>query len=126
MAGRESLPLSQLKKLQPLNRLTDDQLVLLAHRAERRQYAPGQKIARRGVRDGLDYYLLQGAVELTAADGRSSSIESGTEKALNAIAKLQPRIYDVTATRPSEFLVIEQDVLVQLLRSAPVQQVEMD
>lgn len=126
MAGRESLPLSQLKQLRPLNRLTDDQLVLLANRAERRKYAPGQNIARRGVRDGLDYYLLQGAVELTAVDGRSSSIESGSDKALNAVAKLQPRMYDVTATRPSEFLVIDQEVLVQLLRSAPVQQVEMD
>lgn len=126
MAGRESLPLSQLKLFQPLNRLTDDQLVLLANRAERRKYSPGQKIAQRGVRDGLDYYLLQGAVELTAVDGRSSRIEAGSDKAFNAIAKLQPRMYDVTAAGPSEFLVIEQDILVQLLRSAPVQQVEMD
>ena len=33
MAGQESLPLRRLKQFQPLNRLTDDQLVLLASRA---------------------------------------------------------------------------------------------
>ena len=35
MAGQESLPLRRLKEFQPLNRLTDDQLVLLASRRAR-------------------------------------------------------------------------------------------
>lgn len=126
MAGQESLPLRRLKQFQPLNRLTDDQLVLLASRAERRTHGPGQRVVERGVRDGLDIFLIAGAVELVSADGRKSTIEAETDKALNPIARLQPRMYDVTAVAPCEFLMVEQDILNQLLRSAPVQQVEMD
>lgn len=126
MAGRESLPLRRLKEFQPLNRLTDDQLVLLASRAERRTHGPGQRVVERGVRDGLDFFLIAGSVELESIDGRKSTIDAESDKAVNPIARLQPRMYDVTATRASEFLVIPQDILNQLLRSAPVPQVEMD
>ncbi|MGO1749176.1 MAG: HDOD domain-containing protein [Marinobacter sp.] len=126
MASQESLPLRRLKAFQPLNRLTDDQLVLLASRAERRTHGPGQRVLERGVRDGLDYFLVTGKVELESMDGRTSVIEAETEKALNPIARLQPRMYDVTAVKPCEFLVVAQDVLNQLLRAAPVAQVEMD
>lgn len=126
MAGLESLPLRRLKQFQPLNRLTDDQLVLLASRAERRTHGPGQRVVERGVRDGLDFFLVAGSVELESIDGRKSTIEAESDKAVNPIARLQPRMYDVTATKASEFLVIQQDILNQLLRSAPVPQVEMD
>ncbi|MEP1214707.1 MAG: HDOD domain-containing protein [Marinobacter sp.] len=126
MAGRESLPLRRLKQFQPLNRLTDDQLVLLASRAERRTHGPGQRVVERGVRDGLDFFLIAGSVELESIDGRKSTIDAESDKAVNPIARLQPRMYDVTATKASEFLVIQQDILNQLLRSAPVPQVEMD
>lgn len=126
MASQESLPLRRLKAFQLLNRLTDDQLVLLASRAERRTHGPGQRVLERGVRDGLDYFLVTGTVELESTDGRTSVIEAETEKALNPIARLQPRMYDVTAVKPCEFLVVEQNVLNQLLRAAPVAQVEMD
>ncbi|MDX1551535.1 MAG: HDOD domain-containing protein [Marinobacter sp.] len=126
MAGQESLPLRRLKQFQPLNRLTDDQLVLLASRAERRTHGPGQRVVERGVRDGLDFFLVAGSVELESIDGRKSTIDAESDKAVNPIARLQPRMYDVTATKASEFLVIQQDILNQLLRSAPVPQVEMD
>ncbi|WP_298449700.1 HDOD domain-containing protein [uncultured Marinobacter sp.] len=126
MASQESLPLRRLKQFQPLNRLTDDQLVVLASRAERRSHGPGQRVLERGVRDGLDYFLVTGKVELESVDGRKSVIEAETDQALNPIARLQPRMYDVTAVKNCEFLVVEQDVLNQLLRSAPVAQVEMD
>lgn len=126
MAGQESLPLRRLKQFQPLNRLTDDQLVLLASRAERRTHGPGQRVVERGVRDGLDFFLIAGSVELESVDGRKSTIDAESDKAVNPIARLQPRMYDVTATKASEFLVIPQDILNQLLRSAPVPQVEMD
>lgn len=126
MAGQDSLPVRRLKQFQPLNRLTDDQLVLLSSRAERRSHAPGQRVVERGVRDGLDFFLLAGAVELESVDGRRSQIVAETDKAINAVARLQPRMYDVVAIEPCEFLVVEQDILNQLLRSAPVVQVDME
>lgn len=126
MAGRESLSLRRLKLFQPLNRLTDDQLILLASRAERRTHSPGQKVVERGVRDGMDYFLVTGAIELKAGDGRTSKIEAGSEKALTAVARLQPRMYDVVAVALCDFLVVEQDILNQMLRDAPLVQAEVD
>lgn len=125
MGGQESLPLRRLKDFQPLGRLTDDQLVLLASRAERKTFGPGQRVMDRGVRDGSDYFLISGKIELESVDGRKTVIEAETEKALNPIARLQPRMYDVTAVKPCEFMVIEQDILNQMLRAAPITQVEM-
>jgi len=126
MADREPVPLSRLKEFQPLNRLTDGQLVLLASRGERRSYGPGQRILERGARDGLEYFLVSGRIELEAVDGRTSVIEAGSDQAVHPVARLQPRMYDVTAVKPCEFLVIAQEILNQLLRAAPVTQVEMD
>ncbi|MDX1634753.1 MAG: HDOD domain-containing protein [Marinobacter sp.] len=126
MAGQDSLPLRRLKQFQPLGRLTDDQLILLAHRAERRRFTPGQRVLERGSRDGLEYFLVEGGVELRSADGRVSRIDADSDKALHPIARLQPRMYDAVATARCEFLVVGQETLNQLLRSAPVQQVEMD
>lgn len=120
MTGRENLDLSRLREYHSLNRLSDDQLVVLVNRAERRVHRPGQKILERGARDGMDFFLLDGAVELVAADGGRTTITSGSEQAANAIARLQPRMFDVTAIRPCSFLVIEQSVLNNLLRSAPL------
>ncbi|SFR73750.1 HD-like signal output (HDOD) domain, no enzymatic activity [Marinobacter daqiaonensis] len=124
MSARENLALSRLREFQPLNRLTDDQLVILVNRAERRVYRPGQKILERGGRDGMDFYLLDGSVELSSADGRRTILEGGTEKAATAVARLQPRMFDVTAVRPCQFLIIEQALLNQLLRSAPLAQTD--
>lgn len=125
MSGRESLSLSRLRQFQPLAILSDDQLVLLINKAERRLYGPGQKVADRGARDGRDLYLLYGAVELTSADGRKSVVTANTDRAITAIARLQPRMFDVTAVKPCEFLVLDQAALNQFLRAAPVQGQEL-
>ncbi len=125
MAGQARLSLSRLKQFQPLNRLTDDQLVLLASRAEKRTHVPGQKIMERGVRDGLEFFLLAGTVELVSGDGRKLRIGADSERALNALARLQPRMYDVNAVDACEFLVVAQDALNQMLRAAPVSQSEL-
>jgi len=95
MGGQESLSLRQLKAFQPLNRLTDDQLVLLASRAERCLFKAGKSIMKRGARDGQEFFLLAGEVELTSEDGRHGRIAAGSERAQNPIARLQPRMYDV-------------------------------
>ncbi len=118
----ESLPLSRLRQFQPLDRLSDDQLVVLVNRADRRKYRPGQKIVERGARDGRNLYLLEGAVELVSADGCSERVTAGTDEAASAIARSQPRILDVTAIRPCELLIIDQSELNQQLRVAPLDQ----
>lgn len=126
MGGQESLPLQQLKSFHPLSRLSDEQLIVLASRAERRHHVRGQKVTERGARDGLDFYLLTGAVDLESADGRRSRVTAGSEQACNAIARLQPRMFDVVACGSCEFLVVDRHVLNQLLRAAPLKPLELD
>ena len=120
MSGRDSLSLKRLREFQPLDRLTDDQLVLLASRAERRRYRPGQRLIERGTRDGMEFFLLAGGVEMESGDQRRSVVTAASPKAATALARLQPRMYTVIATEPSECLVIAQEALNHLLRSAPV------
>ncbi|WP_203142437.1 HDOD domain-containing protein [Marinobacter mangrovi] len=120
MSAREPLPIRRLREFQPLDRLTDEQLILLATRAETRRLGPGQRLLERGSRDGQEYFLIDGEVELEAVDGRTTAIAAGSPTGKNPIARLQPRMYTVTASVPSQFLVVEQDTLNQLLRAAPV------
>lgn len=124
MTARESASVQprQLRVFQPLNRLTDDQLILLSSRAEFRQYRPGQGIAEQGARDGLDLFLLEGEVELSARDGRTSTIAAESDAACSPIARLQPRMYSVTATRPVRLMAVAQDLLNHLLRTAPTEE----
>ncbi len=120
MAVRETLALSRLKAFEPLRRLSDEQLVVLLNRAERRTYRPGQRLIERGTLDGREFFLLEGALEVAAEDGRQTTIIGGTDTAASAIARQQPRRFNVTAIQPSECLIIEQAVLHRLLQSAPV------
>lgn len=53
MASEEGLSLRRLKTFQPLNRLADDQLVLLSGRAERRAFGPGQRVLERACNSPL-------------------------------------------------------------------------
>ncbi|PAV26013.1 cyclic nucleotide-binding protein [Tamilnaduibacter salinus] len=124
MTARESAPVQprQLRVFQPLDRLTDDQLILLSSRAEFRQYRPGQSIAEQGTRDGLDLFLLEGEVALSARDGRTSTIAADSEAAHNPIARLQPRMYSVTATKPVRLMAVAQELVNHLLRTAPAEE----
>ena len=117
---QEAMSPKMLRQFQPLDRLSEEQLIVLANRAEHRSLGGGQKLFERGSRDGLDYFLLSGALELTSGDGRRLTVSTGSDKARAAIARLQPRMYDAVAAEPCEFLVIEQDVLNQLLKKAPL------
>ena len=116
----EALQPKTLRQFQPLDRLSEDQLIVLANRAEHRMLGAGQKLFERGSRDGLDYFLLSGSLELTSGDGRKLIVAADSEKARSAIARLQPRMYDAVAAEPCDFLIIEQDVLNQLLKKAPL------
>src|SRR5690554_8226448 len=79
MAVRETLALSRLKSFEPLRRLSDEQLVVLLNRAERRTYRPGQRLIERGTLDGREFFLLEGALEVAAEDGRQTTIIGGTD-----------------------------------------------
>lgn len=115
---------ARLREFKPLDRLSDEQLILLLARGDMRTVAAGQCFIEAGSSDGRDYFLLNGAVRLESSDGRAQEINAGSACAHSAIAHLQPRLYRVCAVTSAYFLTVEQSILTQLLQKAPSQQVE--
>lgn len=123
MAGRESLPLRRLKLFQPLNRLTDDQLILLASRAERRTQSPGQKVVERGMRDGMDYFLVAEDWQYECRQDLPQLVDVVQVAQLHAMIRAQqsadlPRFEDVPAYRRLGGLELNTSRSLQMLTEA--------
>lgn len=114
----------QLRQFASLARLSDDQLILLAARAEYRDFRAGQVIAEPANVDGRDFFLLRGAVSLVASDGSESRIEADSPEAASPLNHVEPLPHLVRADEPCQCLVVGKDVLTQLLRGAPLGQAE--
>lgn len=126
-AGLESFESSEktaraLARFVPLNRLSEEQRVVVAARGSLRQVPAGQPVLQGDAPEQLDYFLLQGKVRLRASDGRETEIAAGTEAARRALSSLLARKVDVIARADCVFLVIEQNLLATLLKEAPVEQ----
>lgn len=126
MQAPTPLTAEMLKKFRPIDRLSENQRILLSHKAHFATFKKRKIIFERGSTDHHEYFLLSGNLELEAPDGRTRKIEAGSDNASAAIAHLQPRQYNVKALTDVQFLVIEQDVLNSLLKEAPVTSSEID
>jgi len=78
---------------------------------------PGTKLLDRGTSDTWNLYLIDGTVELTAADGVSKKIDGGTPTAANPISALKPRMYSVSSVTRVVFLWID-DKLIEVTEKA--------
>lgn len=108
-----------LKRFNLLGRLNEKQLILLESRHEVRVFQRNRVIFEAGSSDNIEYFLLDGEVELTAKDGKSFTINANTPAAKHAIAHLQPRQYQVKTKAKSQLILIDWSVLAQLVRQAP-------
>lgn len=117
--GRKLPSIKLLAHFTPLNRLSDKQLVLLQAHSDVRFVKAGEEIMALGSEDKLEYFLLKGSVGLESFDGRSTTIKAGTERALSAIAALQPRQYRVVSQTDGAFLVVKQQTIQTLLADLP-------
>lgn len=113
--------LERFRQFRPLDRLSDKQLVLLAANSKQAHYQANDIVMAMNSADKQEYFLVSGQVELKSFDGRLKQISAGTESARTAIALLQPRKYEVTATQPCEFLIVSQHVVEALLAELPRQ-----
>lgn len=80
--------------------------------------SPGARLLKRGSQDDNTIFLLQGEVELKAADGARRSIRAGTPEARRPIAQLKPRLYRVKAVTPVIFLQVKDVSIAQAFREA--------
>lgn len=70
---------------------------------------------KQGDRDNFSYYLLDGEIDLFANDQQQNSIASGTDRALYAMAQLQPRQFSARAKVDSIVFQIQRDTLDRLM-----------
>ncbi|ARU58165.1 MAG: HDOD domain-containing protein [Pseudomonadales bacterium] len=118
------LDTENLRAFTPFARLSEEQLILLSSRLQRKNFKKKALVLERGNNDQNDYFLVSGVLVLEASDGRVSQIASGTESAASAVAHLRPRQFNVYAGTDVELIVVAEDVLNQMLRDAPLQQFE--
>ena len=70
---------------------------------------------KQGERDNFSYYLLEGEIELHANKQQQNVIASGTDRALYAMAQLQPRQFSATAKTDAVVFQIQRDTLDRLM-----------
>ncbi len=107
--------------LRQFDRLCDldrRQLAFLLPYCRMYRASPGARLLKRGAQDDNTIFLLQGEVELKAADGARRSIRAGTPEARRPIAQFKPRLYRVKAVTPVVFLQVKDVSIAQAFREA--------
>jgi hypothetical protein len=80
----------------------------------------GVRLLELGTSDSWNLYLLDGRVEMVAADGAAKCIDGGTDKAKNPVASLKPRMYSVNTVTRVVFLWVDDKVVEEAVhRSSP-------
>jgi hypothetical protein len=92
-------------------------LEALAERCLIYKVPPGTRLLERGTNDSWNLYLIDGTVELVAADGMPKTIEGGTPTASNPISCLKPRMYTVSALTRVAFLWIDDKLIEEVIKS---------
>jgi len=113
--------LTTFRQFSLLDKLSDEQLIVLASRADYRHFKKGRTLLELNSRDSFDYFLLSGEVVLIAADGRQTRVEANSGRARLALAYLQPRQFEVKALSDSRMLVVDQPTLTQMLKEVPAE-----
>lgn len=78
----------------------------------------GTQLLERNLSDAWNFYLLEGSILLTPADGQTLRVDSGSEQATHPIAFLKPRIYRVDTLTPVSFLWVHDLLLDAVLHAA--------
>jgi hypothetical protein len=78
---------------------------------------PGTPLLERGTNDSWNLYLIEGTVEMVAADGMPKTIEGGTPTASNPISCLKPRMYTVSTLTRVAFLWIDDKLIDEVVKS---------
>ncbi len=116
-----------LQRYRILEGLSAGQLSLLAKSLTIEHAPHGKTVIKRGAREPISFFLLSGAVELRARDGNRNLIACDQERARKPIAQLIPRLYDVVAATPIQFIQIENQLLAGLAQQPhTTEQMELD
>ena len=109
-----------LQQLHILKTLPADQLALLARSLLVKEAPRGKKVLELGAEENFSFYLLDGVVALRAKDGNVRKISHKDNSALNPLARLIPRLYDIIAITTIEYIQVDNVVLAGLTQHPEV------
>lgn len=99
-----------LRRLNSFKEIAKPQLQALSDQLNVHTATKGTRLLERGSEDPSLLFLLEGAIELTAADGGKRLIHHQDASARNPIARLRPSRYAVVAASPISFLRIQSEL----------------
>jgi HD-like signal output (HDOD) protein len=102
-----------LRRLGPLQDLSEDQLADIASGVKLLQARSGSRLIDIGDDDLRQLFLIQGEVELVAEDGAAHVVGDADPAARGPISRLRPSRYRVTARSPVTYVKINQSLLDQ-------------
>ncbi|MES9845309.1 MAG: HDOD domain-containing protein [Candidatus Sedimenticola sp. PURPLELP] len=103
--------LETLRMFTPLRRLSREQLELLRQSVELEEAATKQTLIKRGSKDDYSFFLIEGRVVLTAADGKSNQVDGGSPSARSPLSRLIPHKYEVVSQTPVQYFKIKNSLL---------------
>jgi CRP-like cAMP-binding protein/rhodanese-related sulfurtransferase len=115
MTDEQTIDVTVLKKLTPLNTMKPVNLQALARKIANASLPANQLLFKRGDKDRRSYWLISGSIELRGDDGAAKTIHSGSPEARSPLAPKIPRAYSARAMEACELLVIDTEQLDMLL-----------
>lgn len=103
--------LTTLSQLTAFKYLDTDQLQEIAQDVVVSKANEGTRLLEQGSTDTSTIYLLEGRLQLTAADGSVMYVNHTDPSANDPVARLRPAHYDVTAVTPVSFLRVDTELL---------------
>ena len=107
-----------LKTFTPFVECSDEELDQIAEVATVAEYPPDLELFHFGDNDSQDFFLLDGALLLSAQDGQAHSLMSGSDRAKHPVSRLRPRQYSAKTQTESHIIVVDNKLFNQIKRRA--------
>lgn len=108
---KEQISLENIRRLYPISSLLPQHQILICAQSKIITLKRGTTLTSVNSTDDYQYYLLSGKLKLAALDGRIKYMNAKATDAMNPIANLQPRRYQVTAKTKSRILVTSRSMI---------------
>jgi len=102
---------SLLSRFPPFNELNESLKESFARGLVVSRKPPGTVLIKRGSKDDVSIYLIEGTLVLKAADGKKTRVEGGTQAAFRPLCQLTPHIYSAIAHTEVAVIILSQSLL---------------
>jgi len=103
-----------LKTFTPFVQCSEEELEQIAEVATVAEYPPDSELFHFGDNDTQDFFLLDGALLLSARDGQEHSLMSDSDRAKHPVSRLRPRQYSAKTQTESHIIVVDNQQFDQI------------